>query len=68
MILHYWQFFLAIEADLANTARYVEFADQNMGTYSIEYVRILLSAGSEVEVVAKLLCNRINANRQCMRR
>lgn len=64
MTLHYWQFFLAIEADLADTARYVEFADDNMATYSIEYVRILLSAGSEVDVVAKLLCKRIDSNRQ----
>ena len=58
--LRYWRYFLAIEADLVSTQRFVEIAEQNFPTYSIEFVRILLSACSEVDVVAKLLCEQIN--------
>jgi hypothetical protein len=56
--LHYWQYFVVLEADLATTARYVEWADPNMDCYSIEFARILLSAGSEVDVLCKLLCQK----------
>jgi hypothetical protein len=53
--LHYWQYFIALESDLAETSRFVEIADDNMSTYSIEFARIILSAGSEVDVLAKVL-------------
>lgn len=55
-----WQYFLAIESDLEKTTRYVEISHKNYHTYSIEFARIFLSAGSEVDVIAKDLCNRIN--------
>jgi hypothetical protein len=57
MSLHYWQFFTALETDLTFTARFVEpVAGNNMGCYSIEFARLLLSAGSEVDVLCKVLC------------
>jgi len=56
MKLHYWQYFVALEADLAATARFVEPAQANMSTYSIEFARILLGAGSEIDVLCKVLC------------
>jgi len=55
-----WNYFLAIESDLANTSRYVEFREDNFSTYSIEFVHLLLAASSEVDVVAKLLCKKID--------
>lgn len=55
----HWQYFIAIESDLENTARYVEIAQDNFHTYSIEYARIILSASSEVDVISKLLCQKI---------
>lgn len=61
--MHYWHFFLAIEADLAATARYVQISRDNYQTYSIEFARILLSGCSEVDVVSKLLCQQIDARR-----
>ena len=53
----HWNYYLALEHDLELAARYVEFSDANMGTYSIEFAHLLLAAASEVDVVAKLLCN-----------
>ena len=55
--LHYWQYFVALEGDLAKTSRFVEIADDNMETYSVEFARLILSAGSEVDVLAKVLCD-----------
>lgn len=58
----YWQYFLALETDLDATTRYVEPARRNFATYSIEFARILLSAGAEVDVVAQVLCRRVDAS------
>jgi hypothetical protein len=52
MSFPHWQYFIAIESDLENTARYVEVTPGNFRTYSVEYARILLSAGSEVDVMS----------------
>lgn len=54
--LHYWQYFVALEADLDRTTRYVEFTKENFQTFSVEFARLLLAAGSEVDVLAKVLC------------
>jgi hypothetical protein len=58
----YWQYFLALEVDLYATTRYVEPARRNFETYSIEFARILLSAGAEVDVVAQVFCRRVDAS------
>lgn len=62
----YWQHFLALEADFTTTSRYVEFSWENFGTYSIEYAKLLLAAGSEIDVICKIICQRIDA--EAMRR
>ncbi len=59
----HWQYFIAIESDLENIGRYIEIATANFGTYSVELARTLLSAGSEVDVIAKVICDRIDPNR-----
>jgi hypothetical protein len=51
--IHHWNYYLAIEDDLLNTSRYVEFSIDNMKTYSVEYTKIILSAASEVDVLLK---------------
>lgn len=56
--LRYWQFFIALESDFATTARFVEIADANMQAFSLEYARVILSAGSEIDVLSKVLCQR----------
>jgi len=58
-LLH-WNYFLALESDVERLARYVEFTNQNFGTYSIEIAHLFLAASSEVDVVAKQLCSRMD--------
>ncbi len=60
---HYWNYFLAIERDLENISRYIEFTDDNLDTYSIELARILLSASSEIDVIMKQLCGFLSSIR-----
>ncbi len=55
-ILH-WNYFLALESDLANISRFIEFSPPNFKTYSIELAHLFLATASEIDVVAKQLCN-----------
>ncbi|MFD1874687.1 hypothetical protein [Hymenobacter bucti] len=59
---HHWSYYLAIEEQLRDTARYVEFSTENAETYSIEFARILLSASSEADVLLKQLCHLLDSN------
>jgi len=56
----YWQYFLAIERDLEATTQYVEPVHTNFKTFSVAFARILLSAGSEIDVVCQLLCRKLD--------
>ncbi len=49
-------YFHAFEDDLGSLSRFIEFAPDNYSTYSLELVRLLLAAGSEVEVALRELC------------
>ena len=62
-LLH-WNYFLALEADVENLSRYIEFKKDNFRVYSIEIAHILLASSSEVDVVAKQLCNEITPGGQ----
>lgn len=59
-LLH-WNYFLALEADVERMARFVEFSNNNFGTYSIEMAHLFLAASSEVDVVAKQICYLLDA-------
>lgn len=56
MTYPHWDYFLALDADLVTASRYVEISEENFGTYSTEFTRLLLALGSEIDVVAKLIC------------
>ncbi|MGA3164642.1 MAG: hypothetical protein ABSF14_00845 [Terriglobia bacterium] len=56
----HWNYLLAIERDLVELSRYVEFDETNFECFSIEIARILLASGAEVDVVCKQLCRVIN--------
>jgi tRNA U34 5-methylaminomethyl-2-thiouridine-forming methyltransferase MnmC len=58
---HHWQHFLALEADFAATSRYVEFAEQNFPTFSVEYAKLLLAIGSEIDVLCKMICEKADS-------
>ncbi len=56
----HWHYYKSILGDLETLSRYIEISKDNYSTYSIELTRLLLSIGSEIDVVAKLLCKAAN--------
>ena len=58
-LLH-WNYFLALESDLENLSRYIEFSESNFNVYSIELAHLLLASSSEVDVMAKEICELLN--------
>lgn len=60
-LLH-WNYFIALESDLERLSRYIEFTEDNYKTYSLEMAHLLLAAGSEVDVVLKGLCKKVQQN------
>jgi hypothetical protein len=55
----HWQFFESVDDELHSLSRVIEFAPENYATFSVHLTRLYLSICSEVDVVAKLLCARI---------
>jgi hypothetical protein len=60
MTFPHWQFFESVDEELLTISRYVEFCSANFQTHSIELARLYLSVCSEIDVVAKLVCDRIS--------
>jgi hypothetical protein len=58
----HWNYFIALEDDMAQVSRYIEFCKPNLGVFSIELAHLLLSAASEVDVMAKCLCALVDPN------
>lgn len=56
---NHWQYYLTLEDDFRHSFRYVEPCEENEDAYSIEYVRLPLAIGSEVDVVLKQICVRL---------
>lgn len=52
----HWRYFLALEADFANAARYVDFHRENFRTFSIEFMRIILAAASQSDLLMQKIC------------
>lgn len=59
----HWNYFIALEQDLAKVSRFIEFSEANFNTYSIELAHLLLATSSEADVVLKALCNKKNPNK-----
>jgi hypothetical protein len=56
----HWNYFLALESDVVRLARFIEFREDNFPTYSIEIARLIMAAAAEVDVVAKLVCTKLD--------
>lgn len=56
----HWNYFLSIEDDVVQMSRYLEPTEHNFDAYSVELARILFAAASEVDVVSKRLCVKVN--------
>ena len=59
-----WNFFISLENSLEDISRYIEFSERNNQTYSIELARLFLTACSEVDGIAKQLCNILEPERK----
>lgn len=58
--LIHWNYFLALDSDISNLSRYIDFSHDNFAAFSIEMAHLMLAAASEVDVVAKLICKNID--------
>jgi len=56
----HWQYLETLDNDMDTISRYVDFTSDNFETYSIEFVRLILAFCSEIDVVAKILCEKIS--------
>jgi hypothetical protein len=54
-----WYYFLSIEKDFVRTIDFIELHTSNAKAFSNEYAKLLLLIGSEVDVVAKMLCAKV---------
>ena len=59
MNLH-WNYYIALDNDMARVSRFIEFCPENLNVFSLELAHLLFAASSEVDVVAKSLCNVLN--------
>ena len=56
----HWNYFVALERDMEQLSRYVEFCEANFLVYSVELAHLLFAAASEVDVVCKLICEQVS--------
>ena len=49
-----------MEDDLDTLSRYIEFDSANLNVFSIELAHLLFAAASEVDVLAKRICELAN--------
>ncbi len=62
-LLH-WNYYLALDSDMMQVSRFVEFTKKNFSTYSIELAHLLLATSSEVDVLAKAICQHLDSGRR----
>ncbi|HAM14815.1 MAG TPA: hypothetical protein DCP91_02920 [Eggerthellaceae bacterium] len=57
----YWKYYISLEDQFMETARYVEFDYINNGkTYSLEYLKLFQAVCSEIDIVGKALASYLN--------
>jgi len=59
-VRQHWNYFLALDDDIVRMSRFLEPTTANFPAFSLELARILITAASEVDVVAKLFCRKID--------
>ena len=62
-LLKYWQYYLRLEEDFMSTIRYISLSQKNKKTFSIEYVKQLLTICSEVDVIFQMLTGKKTINK-----
>ena len=59
-IFSHWNYFISIEEDISKLSRWIEPSEKNFDCYSLEIARLLMTTSAEVDVLAKLICKKIN--------
>lgn len=54
-LLNYWKYYLMLEGKFLTSLNVVMLAPENFNTYSFEFVNQLLTIGSELDVVMKMM-------------
>lgn len=54
---NYWNYYLELENDMLNIRKYVDFSNSNNNTYSLEFLKLILSVCSEIDVFGKVLAS-----------
>lgn len=57
----YWNYFIELEEKVISTKRFVAFDKSNYSTFSIEYLKLLQAACSEIDVVAKIIAEQFDS-------
>ncbi len=65
MTFPHLEYYCILVRDLEEISRYIEICEANEGTFSLALVQLLLAVGSEVDVVAKLLCKEYEPTTGC---
>lgn len=52
----YWRYYILLEKKFIGTLNFVELAEENFATYSIEYAHQFLAVGSELDTFFKVYC------------
>lgn len=58
----YLRQYCLIEKDFSNTIDYVSISQSNYSTFSPTYLKILLSIGSEIDVLKDFICKSLNSD------
>ncbi len=53
----YWQYYLMLEKQFANTLQYVDLDTNNFSTFSNQYANLLQAIGSELDSFFKVYCS-----------
>jgi len=58
----FWKYYLKLEDDFLQTEKYLSIHNDNKNAFSIAYLQLYLSIGSEVDVIAKALCKELDTS------
>lgn len=56
----YWEYYVALEQDMIQTRRFVDFGKDNFESYSLEYLKLYQAVCGEIDSFLKLLAKELN--------
>lgn len=63
---NYWRLYILLEKRFVESLSYVELCNDNMDTYSIEFISQLREIGSEIDIIMKTLCGFNHNEHKCI--